>query len=124
MVRLVKKLDIVGKRSKFFLKHVKLVMTVRPSSEEVGRWKVLGREKSRVQSGHNRLPRCLSGKEYSYQAGDLGLIPGLGQSPGEGNGNRLQCSCLRSPMEEEPGRLQCMGSQRDGHNLASKPPPP
>ena len=124
MVRLVKKLDIVGKRSKFFLKHVKLVMTVRPSSEEVGRWKVLGREKSRVQSGHNRLPRCLSGKESSSQAGDLGSIPGLGQSPGEGNGNRLQCSCLRSPMEEEPGRLQCMGSQRDGHNLASKPPPP
>ena len=90
---------------KFFLGHVKLVMTIRPASEEVARWKVLEREreKSCVQSGHNRLPGCLSGKESSCQAGDLGSIPGLGRSPGEGNGSRLQCSCLRSPMEEEPG---------------------
>ena len=31
--------------------------------------------------------------------GDLGLIPGLGRSPGEGNGNRLQYSCLENHME-------------------------
>ena len=31
--------------------------------------------------------------------GDLGLIPGLGRSPGEGNGNPLQYSCLENPME-------------------------
>ena len=40
----------------------------------------------------------LSGKESACNAGDLGLIPGLGQSPGEGNGNRLQYSCLENPM--------------------------
>ena len=35
----------------------------------------------------------------TYNAGDLGLIPGLGRSPGEGNGNPLQYSCLENPME-------------------------
>ena len=32
-------------------------------------------------------------------AGDLGSIPGLGRSPGEGNGSPLQCSCLGNPMD-------------------------
>ena len=32
---------------------------------------------------------------------DLGLIPGLGRSPGEGNGNPLQCSGLENPMDRE-----------------------
>ena len=32
--------------------------------------------------------------------GDLGLIPGLGRSPGEENGNLLQYSCLKNPMEQ------------------------
>ena len=53
---------------------------------------------------------------------DVGLIPGLGISPGGGNGNPLQYSCLENPMEEEPGGLQTMGSQRVTHdrsNLAS-----
>ena len=47
---------------------------------------------------------------------DAGSIPGLGRSPGEGNGNPLQCSCLGNPMEEEPGGLQSMGSQRVRHD--------
>ena len=38
------------------------------------------------------------GKVSAYNAGDLGLIPGLGRSPGEGNGNALQYSCLENPM--------------------------
>ena len=38
-------------------------------------------------------------------------LPGLGRSPGEGNGNPFQYSCLRNPMAEEPGKLQSMGSQ-------------
>ena len=33
--------------------------------------------------------------------GDLGSIPGLGRSPGGGNGNPLQCSCLENPMDGE-----------------------
>ena len=40
-----------------------------------------------------------SGKESACNAGDVGLIPGLGQSLGEGKGNPLQCSCLGSPMD-------------------------
>ena len=32
-------------------------------------------------------------------AGDLGSIPGSGRSPGEGNGNPLQYSCLKNPMD-------------------------
>ena len=38
------------------------------------------------------------GKESTYNAGDLGLIPGLGKSLGEGNGNPLQYSCLENSM--------------------------
>ena len=38
-------------------------------------------------------------KASAYNAGDLGLIPGLGRSPGEGNGNPLQYSCLENPMD-------------------------
>ena len=37
----------------------------------------------------------------AINAGDLGLIPGLGRSPGEGNGNPLQYSCLENPMDRE-----------------------
>ena len=39
-------------------------------------------------------------KESAYNARDLGLIPGLGRSPGEGNGNPLQYSCLENPMDK------------------------
>ena len=34
-----------------------------------------------------------------FYAGDMGSIPGLGRSPGEGNGNPLQSSCLGNPMD-------------------------
>ena len=45
------------------------------------------------------LPRWLSGKKSASQAGDAGSIPGLGRSPGEGNGNPLQCSCLENLID-------------------------
>ena len=38
-------------------------------------------------------------KESTFNAGDLHLIPGSGRSPGEGNGNPLQYSCLENPMD-------------------------
>ena len=62
------------------------------------------------------LPGGSDGKESPCNAEDPGLIPGLGRSPGEGNGNPLQYSCLENPWTEEPGGLQSMGSQRAGHN--------
>ena len=39
------------------------------------------------------------GKESACNVGDLGLIPGLGRSPGEGNGSPLQYCCLENPMD-------------------------
>ena len=45
-----------------------------------------------------------AGKESACNAGEPGLIPGLGRSPGEGNGNPLQHSCLENPMGQ--GALQ------------------
>ena len=41
----------------------------------------------------------VKGKESACSAGDLSLIPGLGRSPGEGNDNPLQYSCLGNPMD-------------------------
>ena len=43
------------------------------------------------------FPGGSDGKESSYNAGDLGLIPGLGRSPGEEHSNPLQYSCLENP---------------------------
>ena len=46
------------------------------------------------------------------KAGDMGLIPGLGRSPGEGNVNPLSILGWRIPWTEKPGMLQFMGLQR------------
>ena len=53
------------------------------------------------------FPHSSVGKESACNAGDLGLIPGSGRFPGEGNGNPLWYSCLENPMGrvEEPGGL-------------------
>ena len=45
------------------------------------------------------FPGGSAGKESACKAGDLGLIPGLGRSPGEGKGYPLQCSGLENPMD-------------------------
>ena len=45
------------------------------------------------------FPGGSDGKVSACNAGDLGSIPGLGRSPGEGNGNPLQYSCLENPMD-------------------------
>ena len=59
------------------------------------------------------FPGSLDGKASAYNAGDPGSIPGSGRSPGEGNGNPLQYSCLENPMDRG---AQSMGSQRVGHD--------
>ena len=46
------------------------------------------------------FPGGSDGKESACRAGDPGSIPGLGRSPGEGNGNPLQCSCLENPVDQ------------------------
>ena len=58
-------------------------------------------------------------KNLPTSVGDTGhmdSVPGLGRSPGEGNGNPLQCSCLENPRDGEPGGLPSMGSHRVGHD--------
>ena len=45
------------------------------------------------------FPFGLGHKESACSVGDLGLVPGLGRSPGEGNGNPLQYSCLENSMD-------------------------
>ena len=44
--------------------------------------------------------RIAEDKESACWVGDPGLIPGLGRSPGEGNGNPLQYSCLENPKDQ------------------------
>ena len=73
-----------------------------------------------------KFPGGLDGKAYNvlmtmtvkvYNVRDPGSIPGLGRSPGEGNGNPLQYSCLENPMDGGAWcRLLSMGSQRVGHD--------
>ena len=57
------------------------------------------------------FPGGSDGKASAYNAGDPGSIPGLGRSPGEGNGNPLQYSSLENPMDGFP------------HNSTVKNPP-
>ena len=66
------------------------------------------------------LPWWLSGKESTCQAEDMVSIPGLERSSGGGNGNPFQYSCLGNPTYRGACRLQSMGSQRVGHDLATK----
>ena len=62
------------------------------------------------------------GKESACSAGDQGSILWLGRSPGEGNGNPLQCSCLESPRDGGAWWAPAHGVARVGHDLATKPP--
>ena len=51
-------------------------------------------------------------KVSAYNAEDLGLIPGSGRYPGEGNGNPLQYSCLENPMDRRAWRATVHGIAR------------
>ena len=57
------------------------------------------------------FPGGSDGKESACSAGDLSSIPGSGRSPGEGNGNPLQCSCLENPY----GQRSLAGYSPWGH---------
>ena len=60
-----------------------------------------------------RVPCGSAGKEFTCNAGNLGSMPGLGRSPGEGKGNPLQYAGLENSKD-------CMGSQRVGHDWATE----
>ena len=59
-------------------------------------------------------------KDLQANAGNMCSIAGLRRSPGEGNGNPLQYSCLQNPMGRGTWQATVMGWQRVGHDLATK----
>ena len=63
------------------------------------------------------------GKSSACNVGDPGSIPGSGKSPGEGNDNPLQCSCLENPMDRGAWQATVHRIVRVTHDLATKPPP-
>ena len=62
------------------------------------------------------LPWSLSSKESACSVGDLGSILGSGRSLGGGHDNHSSTLTRRIPWTKEPGRLQSIGSNRDGHD--------
>ena len=66
--------------------------------------------------GYKGFPGGSDSKESACNVEDPGSIPGLGRSPGEGNGNPLQYSCWENPMDRGAGGLQSMGLQRVRHD--------
>ena len=59
------------------------------------------------------------GRNLLASAGDAGLTPRLGRSPGAGNGNPLQYSCLGNPWTEKPGELQSIKLQKTQMGLSN-----
>ena len=66
------------------------------------------------------FPHSSISKESARNAGDQGSIPRLGRSPGEGNSNPLQYSCLENPMNRGAWRATVHGVPRVGHDLVTK----
>ena len=66
------------------------------------------------------FPDNSGGKESTCNTGDLGSIPGLGRSPGEGNGSPLQYSYLENPMDRGAWRATVHKLQRTGHDWVTK----
>ena len=62
------------------------------------------------------FPSGSDSKESACNAGELGSIPGLGRSPGEGSGYPLQYFCLESSMDRGAWWVTVQGFQRVGHN--------
>jgi len=54
-------------------------------------------------------------KNLPANAGDVGSIPGLGRSPGEGNGNPLQHSCLGNPLNREAWQARAHGVKKESY---------
>ena len=62
------------------------------------------------------FPGGSGSKESACSAGGLGLIPGLGRFPGEGNGNPLWYSCLKNPMDRGAWEVTVYRVARVGHD--------
>ena len=67
---------------------------------------------------YNLLSSGSDGKESACKVEDLGLIAGLGKSPGEGNGNQLQNLCLENPMDREAWWATVHGVEKNQTRLS------
>ena len=65
------------------------------------------------------FPGGSAGKESAFSAGDPGSIPGLGSSPGEGNGNLFQYSCLQNAMDGEAWQATIYGVEKSQLQLSN-----
>ena len=72
-----------------------------------------------MAEAEEELPCGSDGEETSCNVGDPGSIPGSGRSPGEGKWQPTSYSCLENARDEEPGRLQSIGSLRVRHDWAT-----
>ena len=65
-----------------------------------------------VSSAQKGFPCGSAGKESAYNVGDVGSIPGLGRSPGEGKGDPLQDSGLENSMDYSPWGCKVQGFEK------------
>ena len=72
-----------------------------------------------IRTSSSGFPGGSDGKEYAYNAGDLGSIPGSGRSPGEGNGNPIQYSCLENPMDGGDWQATVLGVAKSWTQLSN-----
>ena len=75
---------------------------------------VLAGSKCAVSLEIRGFPGSSVGKESACNAGDPGSVTGSGRSPGEGNGNPLQYSCLENPKDRRAGQATVHGVARSG----------
>ena len=81
--------------------------------------KIEGKSYEKIEEKPSGFPGGSEGRESTYNAGGQRLIPGLGRSPGEGNGNPLQDSCLDNPMEREAWQAAIHGVAKSRARLIS-----
>ena len=72
-------------------------------------------QKNKQNSYHMGFPGDLDGRS---QYGDLGLIPGLGKSPGVGKGNLLQYACPENSVDRGAWRATVLGVAKNGTGLS------
>ena len=84
------------------------------NSSKVIWWEVAG-----LRKHSEGFPGGSDSKESACNAGDLGLIPGLGRSPGEGNGNPLQYSGLENPMDRDAWKATVHGVTKSQTQLSN-----
>ena len=91
----------------------------------VGTWIGTGFQASNFTASYNFDPALGSpggsdGKESACSVGDLSSIPGSGRSPGKGNGNPLQCSCLENSVDTGAWWATVHGVTKNGTQMSKQ----